>query len=276
MLDLAQGVREQIIKETAPRVAAKKSLTWRMLRDAAFWGVGAAAALSIAVLSSRSEGATQRIADMFRGDDDRPAMAQVSQPTPESAAETQRLVQAVRGLSIDSEQIKSRLAAVEHTMDDATGSISRQVEAADAARRAEDGPSVMAVATTSATMAPTTTVAGFAPVAAANDASAMVPVMAPPATASQAAYGVDVGSGLTIQALRTRWMVIRTTHAQVFEGLQPIISVKDVPHGNKVELRLVAGPLADASAAAKLCASLTPVGLFCQPAPFDGQRLTLR
>jgi len=41
-------------------------------------------------------------------------------------------------------------------------------------------------------------------------------------------------------------------------------------------LRLVAGPLPDAGAAAQLCASLTPMGLFCQPAMYDGQHLAVR
>jgi hypothetical protein len=41
-------------------------------------------------------------------------------------------------------------------------------------------------------------------------------------------------------------------------------------------LRLVVGPFIEAAAAERLCASLTPIGLFCQPTIYDGQHLALR
>ena len=77
---------------------------------------------------------------------------------------------------------------------------------------------------------------------------------------SQTEFGVDIGSGLTIQALRTRWAAIRTAHPQLFEGLEPIVSVKEVPRTNRIELRLVAGPIAQAGTAAQLCAQLSALG----------------
>jgi hypothetical protein len=105
-------------------------------------------------------------------------------------------------------------------------------------------------------------------VASAADAAASA---SPPAV-----YGVDIGSGLTIQALRTRWEVLRSAHPEIFDGMRPVVSVKEVPRGNRVELRLVAGPLAQPADAAQLCALLTPFGLFCQPTLYDGQRLAWR
>ncbi len=89
-------------------------------------------------------------------------------------------------------------------------------------------------------------------------------------------YGVDIGSGLTLEALRLRWNTIRAAHPQLFENLAPIVSVKELPRANRIELRLVAGPLADAGAAAQLCAALAPFRLYCQPTMFDGQHLALR
>jgi len=41
-------------------------------------------------------------------------------------------------------------------------------------------------------------------------------------------------------------------------------------------LRLVAGPLPNASIAARLCATLGAVSQPCQPTVFDGQRLALQ
>ena len=76
--------------------------------------------------------------------------------------------------------------------------------------------------------------------------------------------------------LRMRWATIRTAHPQLFEGLEPVISVREVPRSNRIELRLVADPIAQPGAAAQLCAQLSLWGLFCQPTIFDGQHLALR
>jgi hypothetical protein len=277
MQDLAHGVRQQIIKETAPKVARAGAFTLRSLRHAALWGATAAVALLIAALSSRGDFDVGRLADAFRGVSTSPA------PRPlDAQAETQRLAQAVHGLTIDNEQLKARLASVEQDLNDVTGSIGKQIEAvetADASRRVEDGPSIAATASVS-TMLP----AALLPVAtafppspapdplAANQPAGDAAAVAP----TRAGYGVDIGSGLTIQALRTRWAAIRSAHPEVLDGLEPILSVREIPRANHVELRLVAGPLPDAGAAAQLCASLTPSGLFCQPAMYDGQHLAVR
>ena len=193
----------------------------------------------------------------------------------DAQAATAQLAEAVHGLKANDEQLQSRLAAVEHDVDDVTGSITKQIQAADANRHAEDGPSVAATALASA--------------------STIAPVDIPPAPASapctrhrqnragdrfaaaaETAFGIDIGSGLTLQALRMRWAAIRTAHPQFFESLEPIISVREVPHTNRIELRLIAGPIAQPGAAAALCAQLAALGLYCQPTIYDGQHLALR
>ena len=272
MQDLAQGVRQQIIKETAPKIASPGAFTMRKLRHAVLWGATAAVALSIAVFSSHGDFDAERLADAFRG----PGTSPAARPL-DAQAETQRLAQAVHGLTIDNEQLKARLATVEQDLNDVTGSIGKQIEAvqtADASRHVEDGPSIAATASVS-TMLP----AALLPAAiafppsplAANQPAADA---ATPAS-TRMAYGVDIGSGLTIQALRTRWAAIRLAHPDVFDGLEPILSVREIPRATHVELRLVAGPLPDAAAATQLCASLMPLGLFCQPALYDGQHLAV-
>jgi hypothetical protein len=275
MQDLAHGVRQQIIKETAPKVAPVGAFTLRSLRHAALWGATAAVALLIAALSSHGDFNLARLADAF-GDGAGTSPA----PRPlDAQAETQRLAQAVHGLTIDNEQLKARLASVEQDLNDVTGSIGKQIEAvqtADATRRTDDGPSIAATANVS-TMLPAVllpTANAFPPSSSPDSVAANQPTeeTAPARTA----YGVDIGSGLTIQALRTRWAAIRSAHPEVLDGLEPILTVREIPRANHVELRLVAGPLPDAGAAAQLCASLTPLGLFCQPAMYDGQHLAVR
>jgi hypothetical protein len=73
-----------------------------------------------------------------------------------------------------------------------------------------------------------------------------------------------------------RWQTLRAAHPALLEGLQPVASVRETPHGGKIELRLVAGPLPQAGAATQLCSALTMFGMFCQPAVYDGQHLARR
>jgi hypothetical protein len=88
-------------------------------------------------------------------------------------------------------------------------------------------------------------------------------------------YGVDIGSAVSIQVLRARWLGIRSAHAQLFDGLMPVVMLREV-HTGRVELRLVVGPLANAEAAAELCTALAPYRLSCQPTLFNGQHVALQ
>lgn len=248
------------------RGAPKRVFTMQGLRRLAVWGAAAASAVLVVVLASRSEVAAERFALILHHP--KPAAA----PVFDAQAATAQLAEAVQGLKANDEQLQSRLAAVEHDVDDVTGTITKQIQAV-AASRHEDGPSLAATALASASIAPV----DIPPA----PASAVLPatiktepeIAAPP---PKTAFGVDIGSGLTLQALRMRWAAIRTGHPQFFESLEPIISVREVPHTNKIELRLVAGPIAQPGAAAQLCAQLAALGLYCQPTIYDGQHLALR
>jgi hypothetical protein len=57
--------------------------------------------------------------------------------------------------------------------------------------------------------------------------------------------------------------------------LQPIIVIKEGRNGLGIQLRLVAGPLSDAAAAAKICAPLIENERTCETSVFDGQRLAM-
>ena len=58
--------------------------------------------------------------------------------------------------------------------------------------------------------------------------------------------------------------------------LRPIIVIKEGANGLGLQLRLVAGPLRDAGAAAKICAVLSENKRRCETTIFDGQRLTIK
>src|SRR5581483_4054342 len=68
MLDLAQAVREQIVKETPPRKTAGTArglALLRKLRNYTIWITSAAVAVALAVLAGRSQVGAERLSAMF-------------------------------------------------------------------------------------------------------------------------------------------------------------------------------------------------------------------
>jgi hypothetical protein len=277
-------VKRQPIKQpvkAAPRPdAAKKPFTMRHLWRMTLWAGTAAGALLVAVLTTRSEVGAERVATAFPSlrTHDR---VQLAARSFDAQAETRRLAATVHDLSAENDQLQSRLAAVEQNMNDITGSISRQIEAVKEAETANSWPAgakaePISAADIVSTVAPT---AGFgAPLP-----SPPQTTPAPPPVAAQMAapavaltgFGVDIGSALSIQVLRARWLGIRSAHPQLFDALIPTVVLGESAKSKRVELRLVAGPLPNAEAAARLCAALAPFRLYCQPASFGPQHIAL-
>jgi len=63
-------------------------------------------------------------------------------------------------------------------------------------------------------------------------------------------FGVDIGGANSVDGLRAIWRGMSKSRA--LNGLRPIMMVKERPTGLGMQLRLVAGPLSDAAAAAKI------------------------
>jgi hypothetical protein len=242
------------LKRPAPKVPVTMHGLWRLV----VWGSTAATVLLVAVLSSRGVVGSQRaaVAASTLGGGTVAIVQPMPTPPPavvraidDQAAETKKLADAVRDLTADNDELKSRLAVVEHSVDDVTGSIARQAQAT-APPPWPDGPPV-----------PSTP-------------AAIAAVLAP-ALPLPMEYGVDIGSAVSIQALRARWAGIRSAHPQLFDGLAPTISLSELPPSNRPELRLVVGPLVSADAATKLCSTLERFRLTCQPTIFAGRHLAL-
>lgn len=242
------------LKRPAAEVPVTMHGLWRLV----VWGSTAATVLLIAVLSSRGVVGSQRAAvavSTIGGGT--VAIVQPAQTPPQTAArafdvqaETKRLAEAVRDLTADNDELKSRLALVEHSVDDVTGSIARQAKATAPPPWPDSGPPVPAT-------------------------PAAIAAVIAPALPLPMEYGVDIGSAVSIQALRARWAGIRSAHPQLFDGLAPTISLSEMPPSNRPELRLVVGPLVSADAAAKLCTTLERFRLTCQPTIFAGRHLAL-
>jgi hypothetical protein len=88
-------------------------------------------------------------------------------------------------------------------------------------------------------------------------------------------FAVDVGSANSIGGLRALWRGLLKSNTALAE-LRPIIVVKEGRTGLGMQLRLAAGPLSDAAAAAKICAVLIENQRACETTIFDGQRLAMK
>ena len=247
----------------------------------------ATVAVLTAVLTARTESGIRRIATLLSPAQVEP-MRSAKGPAPQIAnrqfdqeAEQRRLGETVRTLAADRDRLAARLYTLERNIEHVTGSIGP-------AAKAPQLPSIPAIPAPSAT-AP-------APPAAAPGSSA--PQTAAPAAPSQnrvaaghlatnnptaaesvatkTEFGVDLGGNATIDGLRTMWSNLKATQPAMLEGLRPVITIREGAKSGSMELRLVAGPLANASIAARLCAALAAAGTSCQPTVFDGQRLALQ
>ena len=90
-------------------------------------------------------------------------------------------------------------------------------------------------------------------------------------------FGVDLGSANSVNGLRMLWRgLLKSRSNAPLTALRPIIVIKEATDGLGMQLRLVAGPLNDAGAAAKICAVLTENKRPCETTIFDGQRLSLQ
>jgi len=128
-----------------------------------------------------------------------------------------------------------------------------------------------------------------APVASAEPAAVSAPPQQPNRTASippagaipdleaiqGRAAGVDVGGAKDFDGLRALWTAITANHSGLFEGLQPIVAVRENSMARSAELRLVAGPLTDVENASRICTTLAAAKRYCRLAPFEGQPLAL-
>jgi hypothetical protein len=89
-------------------------------------------------------------------------------------------------------------------------------------------------------------------------------------------FGVDVGGANSLPGLRALWRgLLKSRSNAALTTLRPIIVIKEGSNGLGMQLRLVAGPISDAAAAAKICAGMIENDRSCATAVFEGQRLTM-
>jgi hypothetical protein len=252
------------------------------------WRLGAWSGITIlaiaaAVVAAYTETGARRLA---LGD-----VSMIPSAAPPSAAdpEARRLADALRALSADRDRLAARVSALERNLDDVTGSIPARPGPERGAPNPGASPlppTLVPTPPTSAATPPPVVVASApppvrpppqAPVASRPPISPAITAdaAATGSTATRTEFGVDLGTAATVEGLRNLWTAIKGTQAPLVEGLRPVVAVRDGAKPGTLELRLIAGPLANAGVAARLCAALADAGLTCAPAVFDGQRLAL-
>jgi hypothetical protein len=97
----------------------------------------------------------------------------------------------------------------------------------------------------------------------------------PQAAVRRTEFAVDIGGANSIGGLRALWRGLTKSNPELVE-LHPIIMVKESATGLGMQLRLAAGPLTDAAAAAKICAALIESQPSCETTVYDGQRLAMK
>jgi hypothetical protein len=288
---------------------AKRTIDLGELRRLALWALAAAGSVALLAASILSGPASDRSAQLpteagnptvalpaTRKDKAKPAVAGHAQAP--GGEETKRLAETVRALTADRDRLLERIASLERSLEDVTGSIvraaSQPLQAAEPAGPPPVPAAAASVASAEDSAAPAEAqMAAVAPEAAAEAPPAVAvivdipPAAAPSAdvaaaenpgeeTVSPSEFGIDIGRSATIEGLRALWTAARSRHAAQLEGLRPVVFMQKGDRPGRVELRLIVGPVGSAAAAARLCGAMTAAGATCRPEAWDGERLALR
>jgi hypothetical protein len=221
------------------------------------------------------------------------AMAPVPQQVvvnPQAEREISRLNDAVRVLASERDRLASRLEQLERSVGDITASIPQKKPVPpvvdDKPLAPPTAPPVQVLTPPNPEPRPqghsqlmpqqqaNTPAAPTMPPVATNEISSPPSADTPNTTRTE--FAVDLGGEKTVDGLRARWATLRGNHGSTLDGLRPVISIKEGQKAGTVELRLVAGPVPNAAAAARICARLQTNAVPCIPTVFDGQRLSLR
>jgi len=275
---MAKRVRAAGSREGLRATMQRKA--WRL----SLWGGVALVCVAAAMLAAYSDTGSRRLA---LGD------AATASESRRAEADARRLEDAVRHLATDRDRLAARVSALEHNLDDVTGSIPPRPTGEHRSAIADPGASPLPPALAPGAIVNAEATRASSPVASAATVPAQTAILPAPgrtaslapitaesgataSTATKTEFGVDLGTASTVDALRSLWGSLKGTQAPLLEGLHPVVAVRDGAKPGLVELRLVAGPLANAGVAARLCAALAAAGLICEPAVFDGQRLALK
>ena len=261
------------------------------------YAVGAAftaVALTALAIASQTETASERLRRIFAMNESS-AIARMPPRVAQLETETQRLAAQVRALITDRDRLAGRIALLESSIDDMTGAIKKQAVATATALAARVPPPTPGAPAT-ASPAPSNPPAANVAIAATETlASAALPapkadrappqaIPLPPAriatvsitgpdppAAKQDDFGLDLGGGATIDAVRQRWSTVKANFGPLLSGMHPLAAHDQRP--GAPGYRLVVGPLPNSVAAAGLCAHFSAARTACRAVKFDGEQI---
>jgi SPOR domain len=262
------------------------------------WATAAAVALGLAALASLTATGSQRIGTAiaaFAGREARPPAQLARQADIDS--DRRSLNEALRLLASDRDRLMTRVDSIERNLDDITGSIKSQMATRPPPENisAQETSNLEALPAITARTSPAkhsdlpdwlanvpepwpspSSAMEFAPgppPPAPSVRVAALPETQPtgPTVVSRTEFGVDIGSGSDVEEVRMLWTAAKARHGRVFGNLRPIMVRQD--RAGFPEYRLVIGPLSNASAAARLCATLGAADTTCSTRPYQGERL---
>jgi hypothetical protein len=262
------------------------------------WGVAAAVALTVAAFFSQTENGSQRLelALARAALPVKPVATVKIPPRAEQDAEIARLETQVRRLAADRDRLAERVASLEHNIEDMTGSINRQAApaippmlskvpvpaisppgTADPKQSAKEPTTFESAKPQAEASSPDQSPPAAPEQAPPTSPSAAVPmppvrVAAAPATAPvppKSEFGVALAGASSVDIMRLQWVALKANYGPLLAGLRPIAAREQ--HGSTTHYRLVAGPLPNYAAAARLCARLNAAHAACHAGKFAGE-----
>jgi hypothetical protein len=261
------------------------------------WGMATAIALGALVVTSQTQTATERLRSIFAVNEPS-AVARMPPRVSQLEAEMQILSEQMRAMKADRERLAGRIALLESSIDDMTGTIKRQADATAALAAKTPPPAPSSLSTTASVNPPAVSPPAITPVPASRSAAvapeakpetATTSTVALPsgrtepsqaaepeatATAPQNEFGLDLGGGATLDAVRQRWVTVKANFGPLLSGLHPR-AAPDRRQG-KTGYRLVVGPLPNNPAAAGLCAHFSAAHTACRAVKFEGEQIAQR
>jgi len=286
---------EQTPKEPDLRAPRRRGRELNSLLWLCGWGAFTAVALTALAIASQTETAGERFRHIFAINESS-AIARMPPRVAQLETETQRLAAQVRALTTDRDRLAGRIALLESNIDDMTGAIKKQAAATATALAAKVPPPTPGAPATAppassnppganVTIAAAETLASAAPPAPKADRTPPQAVPLPPArvatvsitgpdppAARQDEFGLDLGGGASIEAVRQRWSTVKANFGPLLSGMHPLAAHDRRP--GATGYRLVVGPLPNSVAASGLCAHFSAARTACRAVKFDGEQIT--
>jgi hypothetical protein len=196
------------------------------------------------------------------------------------------LIEQVRALSADRDRLAGRVALLESSVDDMTGTIKRQAAATAAALAARAAsPAPQPQPATPPPVASATPAAAGPEVKTGPVITASVPLPPGRAVAAQASagaepatstneFGLDLGGASTLDGVQQRWTTVKANFGPLLSNLHPLAAPER--RQGKTGYRLVVGPLPNSPAATGLCAHFNAAQTPCRAVKFDGEQIAQR